>query len=326
MFSVIIPLYNKAKYIQRAIESVLNQTYQNFEIIIVNDGSTDESMEIVSLISLEDKRIKLISQENHGVSSARNMGIANASYDYIAFLDGDDFYHNNFLEVIFNLIQKHDSIEVISSFISVNKEFKEINHIEYFQVLKKDFFKLLIRYHPLLSSSSTVIKKDLIVNNHLKFDINLKFGEDTDFWNQCVEASQQERLIIIKTELACYDLNDSNTSITNSGLRLVQHTFFYKILNSKKKCQMQGESLFKSFYVYMYYLSYYKSIAALRLNDEIKQSFSKLEYRNYFIEFLLTKVLTERNKMYLSKIVIYFRLIYSKSLKSLPIYKLHLVN
>ena len=79
MFSVIIPLYNKAKYIQRAIESVLNQTYQNFEIIIVNDGSTDESMEIVSLISLEDKRIKLISQENHGVSSARNMGIANAS-------------------------------------------------------------------------------------------------------------------------------------------------------------------------------------------------------------------------------------------------------
>lgn len=326
MFSVIIPLYNKAKYIQRAIESVLNQTYQNFEIIVVNDGSTDNSLEIVSSIAKEDKRVKVISQGNQGVSAARNRAIANASNDYIAFLDADDLYHPRFLEVIFNLIQKYNSIEIISAFITTNNEFKKINEIEYQEILKKDFFRFLIRYHPLLSSSSTILKKDLITNNNLKFDESLKFGEDTDFWNQCVRASNEEKLLIIKTKLACYDLNESNTSITNRNLKPIKQTLFFKTLVFKEPSILQGEKYFKSFYVYMYYIMYYKSIINSNLKQEIIQNFKNLEYRNYFIEFLLTKVLTERNKMYLSKIVIYFRLIYSKSLKSLPIYKLHLVN
>lgn len=100
--SVIIPLFNKESYIKRAIRSVISQTHPANEIIVVDDGSTDNGPAIVSAI--EDHRIKLLSEENAGVSSARNHGISHAKGDVVAFLDADDEWHPNFLEVIGRLI------------------------------------------------------------------------------------------------------------------------------------------------------------------------------------------------------------------------------
>jgi glycosyltransferase involved in cell wall biosynthesis len=90
MFSVVILLYNKAHIIVRTLASVLNQTYTEFEIIIVNDGSTDNSLTVINQFTLNDPRIRIIEQSNQGVSVARNNGVASARYNYIAFLDGDD--------------------------------------------------------------------------------------------------------------------------------------------------------------------------------------------------------------------------------------------
>lgn len=100
-FSVVIPLYNKEATVARAIQSVLNQTVQDFEILVVNDGSTDKGPEIVSKIN--DPRIRLIDQTNQGVSAARNKGIAEAKYQFIAFLDADDEWLPEFLETIVHL-------------------------------------------------------------------------------------------------------------------------------------------------------------------------------------------------------------------------------
>src|SRR5690554_5521626 len=96
MFSVVIPLYNKELSISNTIQSVLDQTFQNFEIVIVNDGSTDNSVKEVE--KFDDKRIRLIHQENQGVSAARNRGIKEARYEWIAFLDGDDLWEKEHLE------------------------------------------------------------------------------------------------------------------------------------------------------------------------------------------------------------------------------------
>jgi len=90
MFSVVIPLYNKERSVKNTIESVLNQTFQDFEVIVVNDGSTDNSLEVVK--SFNDERIRIINQKNSGVSSARNRGIKEAKYEWIAFLDADDLW------------------------------------------------------------------------------------------------------------------------------------------------------------------------------------------------------------------------------------------
>jgi glycosyltransferase involved in cell wall biosynthesis len=97
MFSVVIPLYNKAHTIERTLTSVLTQTYPEFEVIIVNDGSTDNGIEVIRNLT-SDTRIRIIEQNNQGVSAARNKGVAAAKYDYIAFLDGDDDWLPAYLE------------------------------------------------------------------------------------------------------------------------------------------------------------------------------------------------------------------------------------
>jgi len=101
--SVIIPVYNKAQYLKKTIDSVLNQSMTDFELIIVNDGSTDQSIEIIN--SFNDKRIKFINQTNQGVAAARNLGVANAGSELIAFLDADDLWFPNHLAEILKLAE-----------------------------------------------------------------------------------------------------------------------------------------------------------------------------------------------------------------------------
>lgn len=110
MISIIIPNYNQGQYILEAIESALNQTYDNFEVIVVNDGSTDNSLEIARKYP-----VKIINQTNKGLASARNTGIMNSKGDYLLFLDADDILLENCLEVIARTIKETNS-EVVAPY------------------------------------------------------------------------------------------------------------------------------------------------------------------------------------------------------------------
>lgn len=112
-FSVIIPAYNLGKYIATTIQSVLAQTFQDFEIIVVNDGSTDETVSIIQ--SFHDPRIHLVSQPNGGVSRARNAGMKKAQGSYIAFLDGDDYWYPEHLALATDFFNLHPKILVYSN-------------------------------------------------------------------------------------------------------------------------------------------------------------------------------------------------------------------
>ena len=103
-FSIIIPAYNAENSIQKSIDSILNQTYNNYEIIVVNDGSTDNTINLIE----KNSKIKIINQKNLGVSSARNTGIENAKGDFIAFIDADDYIEKNYLEEFNNIIEKYN--------------------------------------------------------------------------------------------------------------------------------------------------------------------------------------------------------------------------
>ena len=188
-FTVVIPLYNKERHIGRAIKSVLNQTYQKFEIIVIDDGSTDNSVNEVIKIKDKDDRIRLIKQENRGVSSARNRGIDSAKYDYIGFLDADDVWKPNFLESIKKLIEEYPKAGAYATAYEMKKENgKIIPSVNFYSFEEKwhgiidDYFKYAIKA-PLISASSVVIPK-VVFTEIGQFPVDIKRGEDLDMWRR----------------------------------------------------------------------------------------------------------------------------------------------
>lgn len=181
-FSVIIPLYNKQNFVKRAIDSVIFQNQQNFELIIVNDGSTDKSLSVVK--SIKDDRIKIINQSNRGVSSARNTGIDMANNEWICFLDADDYWMPNHLDEIFYLIKNYPDAKIYTTFSHEKSKngYKSIPNS-----LDKNFEGYIDNYFSyaktstIFNSSSVCISKTALLEVD-KFDVNITHGEDLDVW------------------------------------------------------------------------------------------------------------------------------------------------
>lgn len=127
LVSVIIPVYNTSKYLIRALDSVMSQTYTNLEIIVINDGSTDNSLKVIKSLATIDDRIFLINQLNMGLSSARNSGIENSRGDFIVFLDSDDYFDRKFVEEMISVHQKYGCDVVSCRSLNVNEEGKLID-------------------------------------------------------------------------------------------------------------------------------------------------------------------------------------------------------
>lgn len=185
-FSVVIPLYNKEQTIERAIRSVLNQTVQDFEIIVVNDGSTDSGLQVVEAIG--DTRISVINQENGGVSSARNRGITEATYDLIAFLDADDEWESGFLWTILKLRYKYSQCSVFATRYIIRYQLgkerlaalKGIPDTSWEGILE-DYFQLASQSDPPLCSSAVAVTKQAIVSVG-GFPRGVAVGEDLLTW------------------------------------------------------------------------------------------------------------------------------------------------
>jgi len=187
MFSIIIPLYNKAAYIEKALQSVFNQTFKEFELIVVDDGSTDDSLQIVQQINKStNQQINIITQSNSGVSTARNNGVKTAKYNYIAFLDADDWWEPGFLEEMAKLINSFPEAGIYGSnyFYVKNNRKRIINvgvdtdfqsgYINYFGVYAKTLAMPLW-------TGAVILQKD-VFNEMQGFKPHLKLGEDFDLW------------------------------------------------------------------------------------------------------------------------------------------------
>ena len=178
--SVIIPMYNSEKTIERALKSVFQQTYQNYEIIIIDDGSIDKSAEIVNRIQKENPKIniQLITQKNAGVASARNSGMKNSQGDYIAFLDSDDEWVPEKLEKQIKVFQENPDID----FLGGNRDDERMGTIfqNYNQLTQIQFKTLLFRMQP--SASSVMFKKNSILNDIGYFNDARRYMEDAEYW------------------------------------------------------------------------------------------------------------------------------------------------
>lgn len=203
-FSVIIPLYNKAPYVKKALESVCAQTYRDYEIIVINDGSTDNSAIIVEeyLNGVEGISYKILSQRNAGVSAARNNGVAQASGDYIAFLDADDWWNPTFLERMAQLIQDYPEAGLYASnyiYYKPGKTRVAVNNIEtgYFNYPKSYYEGGAMP----IWTGATMIPRN-VYDKTGGFPLGIKLGEDFILW---AKIALKYKVAFLNEPLAWYN-------------------------------------------------------------------------------------------------------------------------
>ncbi|EGW38474.1 glycosyltransferase family 2 protein [Desulfosporosinus sp. OT] len=235
--SVIMPAYNAEKYIEKAINSVLNQSYDQFELIVIDDGSEDNTAEIIKAMVIKDKRVHFFRNEkNRGVSASRNLGIAQSIGDWIAFLDSDDMWRSEKLEKQINLIRNNEHANLIYTGLSFMDENDNPNSY----VLK---IPELVKYKDLLKQniiacSSVLVKKQCLSGLKMERD---DMHEDFAMW-----------LKILKTESYAYGINEplliyrlSKNSKSGNKIKAAKMTFMvYRHI---------GLNIFQSAYFMLFY-------------------------------------------------------------------------
>lgn len=216
-FSVIIPLYNKEKYIRNTLNKVLNQTFTDYEIIIVNDGSTDKSMALIS--NFTDPRIKIIHQKNLGVSTARNTGIEMALSKYICFLDADDTWKNDHLQTLHNTINQYPDAEMYCSryVTQINDTTFTKNNLldikDDYEGYVKDFFKSSLVNRVALTSAVCIHKN--IYKEIGGFEKNISSGQDLDYW---IRIALKYRVAITNHTTLIYNFLNTNNSLSKINI------------------------------------------------------------------------------------------------------------
>ena len=202
-FSVIIPLYNKAPYARRALESVIGQTFRDFELIVVDDGSTDESYSVAqSVLEGSDVKHLVLHQNNTGVSTTRNNGVAASSGEYLCFLDADDWWAPTFLEKMDSLIREYPDAGIYGTnyyYVKNGKERvcvtgAETGYINYCKVYSEGMAM------PLTSISVCIPR--LVFDSLCGFRPHLKLGEDFDLW---IQIALNEKVVFLNEPLAYYN-------------------------------------------------------------------------------------------------------------------------
>ncbi|MBR4447708.1 glycosyltransferase [Methanobrevibacter sp.] len=209
--SVIVPVYNASQYISKTLDSIITQDFDGFEIIVVDDGSTDDSLEIINHC-LGDCKIphKVIHQENKGVSVARNVGIDESQGDYLVFVDADDYISKNHLSSLYN--GKTD----FSLTLYAKKEGEKLTNLDTYPqnlISTYDFIKMELNMQITFNFFQLMYKADIIKNNNIKFTPGTIYGEDTEFAHKALNYGDE---IAINNEVTYYYVQHSDSAIKTS--------------------------------------------------------------------------------------------------------------
>lgn len=202
--SIIIPVYNAEKYLKRCLDSVLAQTYTNFELIIINDGSTDSSQVVIDEFASKDDRIIALVKENSGVSDARNLGIDNANRKYICFIDADDWIEKDYLEVFIENVQEDTTLIFQDMW---RGDYRKSNFDTKKMTIKTQIDELVTDFN-LLYNGGPVCKlynHSIIENNHLRFSSKISYGEDLIFFLSYLSSIKDIQFVNYAGYHYCYN-------------------------------------------------------------------------------------------------------------------------
>lgn len=294
LISIIVPIYNAENYLEKCIQSLINQTYKNLEIILINDGSTDNSKKICNEYAKKDQRIKLINQKNSGVSTARNKGMESAQGQYICFVDSDDYISQEFIEKMTNQIITAKADLAICNINNVSsKGIKAQNFLPYKNniITKEDYYKNINNYGGFLWNK--IFKKSLIGNLRLEKDIY--YCEDELFVINYVEKCN--KISCVNEPLYFYCIHSNSLSSWKDGWNEKKITIIkakQKALNilSRYKFSIYKDYYLKCLYNFIdIYFRYSKTIIKkeqlIIMYQKIQQSnqYSLKDKINVFIRF-----------------------------------------
>ena len=221
--SVIVPVYNVEKFLPRCLDSIINQTLKDIEIICINDGSPDNSLQILEDYAKKDSRIRIINQENSGPSVSRNKGILMAQGEYIGFVDSDDWLDVDFYEKLYAAAQKYDA-DIAACGIKVYRKYSRVNYM--LKYTKESCVDDLERKLYLCDVPETcnvwnkIYRTTFIKNNNIEFEVGINFGEDVSFTMEALYFS--ENLVTIPNTLYNYDRLNVNSIVRTKSDKLIR--------------------------------------------------------------------------------------------------------
>lgn len=282
--SVIVPVYNIASFIGDCIESILSQNFKDFELIIIDDGSDDDSLKICYEYKELDPRIIILEGGHMGVGAARNAGLDKARGKYICFVDGDDIIHPKTLETLYNVGQQHEADIVITDFKRIKSDYKtsgktDINALPPTKIAEKEVFKLLFDEINYMTGWGKLYKKNVVGTQRFS---SFSLGEDVEFNSRVFPRAK--RFFYIPSELYFYRERDNSAVSSKFNLNNLDNVtaYYSSYINIKET---------KPRYVHHALIRLYKNILSLNyisppeykaLVDELNRNV----YENTGMEFL----------------------------------------
>lgn len=308
MFTVIIPYYKKRAYIERCIDSVLNQTFKQFEIILIDDGSQDD----IAILIAEKYfgLVNLIQQPNLGVSVARNAGISAAKMPYIAFLDADDCWLPQFLQFANEIIINNSAVKIIGAHYTSDINVLKNNYQQNNYVEIKNYFKIAIK-NTLFITSATIINSKYFLE-HQGFNPLLKRGQDREVWFRVIASGG--KAFYINNTMLYYSQEDPNQATSSIGK--VENSFIGNINTLYKPLLQENEnsdfSKFITKLVYFDLFPYYfspENHARSKLTLQQNKHYFFLLHLPYYLPLAVGQKIVSNKKMkqYLR---FYFKLLY----------------
>lgn len=299
-YSFIVPVYNTEKYLKKCLDSLVNQTYKDFEIIVVNDGSTDKSSSIISKYQKKYKNIIVIDKENEGLSMARNRGVQKSSGKYIIFVDSDDYVSNKLLEEVDKKIDDSDILRF--QIATEDEEYTKINeyHEEGFESMRGyDAFKYLSSYHFVEPAWCYVIRKNYYIENKFSFKRGV-YHEDFGLIPYVIYKARKVKSI----DFIGYYYIQRNGSIMNNNdyKKTVKKAF--DMLEQYKTMRLFAKNINRKNNLDDYFLSYISNSVIVKARelkkDEKKVYINELKKLNVF-DGVLVNTKIRRFKKYLMK-------------------------
>ena len=234
IISIIVPVYNAEIYLNRCICSILNQKYRNFELILVDDGSIDKSLDICNKFAKCDNRIKIIHQDNGGVSAARNRGIKEAIGEFIVFVDADDYVKDNYIQTLIEYQQKYETKFICGSYCMEKKFGRKKCKIYSEQYFDKELFtsKFLDSFKHIANAPwGKLFSRKIIIENSILFPEGIPYAEDSIF---CIEYLKYiDSAMVISEVIYHYNCTDGNIAMRKYYKDICN--YLYTVLQKKEE-------------------------------------------------------------------------------------------